>query len=310
MRQQPPIRSTGIAIVVVIAMCFGARADAQSPADIKRSNAAVKDGDAHYAKRDFGPARDAYLRAYAISRQPMLLYNIAQTYRYQNKQADALTYYARFLATAPPNPRLQTSAATRARARDFVKRLKAELANAAAKSSAASAAESTKATTKSPRDKPAVAEAPPKPPAVKVPIAPAPVAQPTNVSAAAGPELSPDAVVSTDAPRRRSWKRRAAWISLGVGAGSLVAAGVFGTLGLSAESDHRADPLGGHGSRVERYQTLTNVSLLAAGAATVTGLVFYMISRRGTSEAQSSAVSAFGIMPTAGGAQAALTIDF
>lgn len=80
-------------IVLFTALCA---ASATAQADVfydtyKRGLAAFKD-------RDYTAARSEFLRAYDLRPEPIILFNVAQTYRLELDAEQALIYYRRFLA--------------------------------------------------------------------------------------------------------------------------------------------------------------------------------------------------------------------
>lgn len=77
-------------------------------------------GMAHFHAGNYGRARADYLSAYDLRPEPLVLFNIAQTYRLQSNARKALEYYRRFLAE--PN----IAEELRREAQDHVTRLEAE----------------------------------------------------------------------------------------------------------------------------------------------------------------------------------------
>src|SRR5687768_13158318 len=55
-------------------------------------------GMAHFHARDYSKARADYLAAYNLRAEPIVLFNIAQTYRLESNVNKALEYYKKFLA--------------------------------------------------------------------------------------------------------------------------------------------------------------------------------------------------------------------
>src|ERR1041384_1381369 len=55
-------------------------------------------GLAAFKARDYTEARSEFLRAYDLRPEPIILFNVAQTYRLELHAEQALIYYRRFLA--------------------------------------------------------------------------------------------------------------------------------------------------------------------------------------------------------------------
>src|SRR6185436_9467376 len=55
-------------------------------------------GLAAFKARDYANARSEFLRAYDLRPEPVILFNVAQTYRLELSSEQALVYYKRFLA--------------------------------------------------------------------------------------------------------------------------------------------------------------------------------------------------------------------
>ena len=64
-----------------------------------------------YDLQKYGEAIDEYQKAYEISGDPPMLYNIAQAYRLDDQPAEAIRYYRRYLQRVP-----------KARNREYVER--------------------------------------------------------------------------------------------------------------------------------------------------------------------------------------------
>lgn len=74
-----------------------------------------------FREQRFAAARRAFLAAYDIHPEPVLLYNVASTLRHEGKDRQALSFYQRFLDLAPHDH------ARRAAARGYVEELSARL---------------------------------------------------------------------------------------------------------------------------------------------------------------------------------------
>jgi tetratricopeptide (TPR) repeat protein len=79
-----------IALVALLAVTRPARAD--------EFYDTYQAGLAAFKAKDYSNARAVFLKAYDIRPEPILLYNIAQTYRLESNATEALVYYKRFLA--------------------------------------------------------------------------------------------------------------------------------------------------------------------------------------------------------------------
>ncbi len=85
---------------------------------------AVSAGYENFEAADYTAARADFERAYKIFAKPILLFNIASTYRRQGSDKLAIDYYRRYLDVAPPR------ASQRRQAGRVVKKLERELAKA------------------------------------------------------------------------------------------------------------------------------------------------------------------------------------
>ncbi|HUS68500.1 MAG TPA: hypothetical protein VMZ28_28390, partial [Kofleriaceae bacterium] len=61
-------------------------------------------GIVHYDLAEYDLAIDAFKKAYALSNEPGLLFNLAQTYRLKKDHAQALHFYRTFLELKPATP--------------------------------------------------------------------------------------------------------------------------------------------------------------------------------------------------------------
>lgn len=88
--------------VLVLTLVVASRASAQPP---ERSHEAYARGEALYQAGDFLGAAASFEQAYALERDPSILFNIAQAYRFGKACAKAAASYRRFLAaeSAAPN---------------------------------------------------------------------------------------------------------------------------------------------------------------------------------------------------------------
>jgi len=77
-------------------------------------------GLAAFKARDYANARADFLRAYDLRPEPIILFNVAQTYRLELSPQQALMYYKRFLAES------KIAEDLRAEAQGYVAELEAE----------------------------------------------------------------------------------------------------------------------------------------------------------------------------------------
>ena len=97
--------------VAFVAPCAAAWADdaptpaptpaAPTPADLEAAKQAFKDGDAAYKAGRFAEAFDKFRESYRLSRNALLIYNIAYIQEQAGHEDQALFYYRKFLAEAP-----------------------------------------------------------------------------------------------------------------------------------------------------------------------------------------------------------------
>lgn len=74
---------------------------APTPADLEAAKQAFKDGDAAYKAGRFAEAVDKLRESYRLSRNALLIYNIAYIQEQAGHEDQALFYYRKFLAEAP-----------------------------------------------------------------------------------------------------------------------------------------------------------------------------------------------------------------
>jgi tetratricopeptide (TPR) repeat protein len=90
-----------LAPIVAVAVLAPGAAQAQSAKDLEAAKAAFAKGKAAFDKGNFGDAVDHFKESYRLSKNPLLLYNIALTFeRLLNKEM-AVFYYKKFLEDAP-----------------------------------------------------------------------------------------------------------------------------------------------------------------------------------------------------------------
>ena len=95
--------------VVATVWLLAAHAHAQpakvDPAKAQTAKEYVNAGLAAQNAKDFETAISLYQKAYDLIPHPVLLFNIAQAHRLAGHDADALTFYERYLQAEPGRPR-------------------------------------------------------------------------------------------------------------------------------------------------------------------------------------------------------------
>lgn len=198
-------------------------------------------GLAAFKLRDYAGARAEFLRAYDLRAEPIILFNIAQTYRLELRGEQALAYYKRFLAES------QIAEDLRGEAERHVAALEAQQqATDAQRRHEAEAGPTEHDGT------------------------------PIRITAPPMDRGETRAIPSTSSERHVPI---ASWISFGVGGLGLVGAVGFGVLGLRREHELHAlvNPSAHDTVVVERLQLATNLSLAVTGAAALTGVVWYFV---------------------------------
>jgi len=203
------------AVTVAVALAVPAGAAGQATSAVEQSRIHHKNAVVHFNLDEWKEAAAQFKEAYRFHPDPLFLYNIGQCYRKMGEQAEALSYYRKYLRAAP-------RAANRTEVQRRIEELEAALA-AASKSREAPP----------PSVIPPAAEPTAPPPATAAPApnltipAPAPPAV-DLVSQPPAPEPAP--------PVYQRW-----WFWAGVGA--VAAAGI--TIGILASSSRtRANYMG------------------------------------------------------------------
>jgi hypothetical protein len=113
--------------------------------------------------------------------------------------------------------------------------------------------------------------------AVQVPLEPEPTPPPTDERFGAGPpiEVPPPEAAAEAAPGERK-VGAAVWATSGIAAGALVVGTVFGFLALAEESEFNLHPTEAHADRGERYALLADISFGVAAASAITALVLWL----------------------------------
>lgn len=246
-------------------------------------------GIAHYNLGEFDAAIDEFKQAYALSRAPRLLFNLAQAERLAKRYDQALYSYQTYLRLAP-------TAENRADVEQWIAEMKARLAERKPVPVAPAPAEPIKPAASPPVGvtSPPVAVAPPASPSP----APTPIASPHVVS----PGWSAASVA-------RARHERVAGLCLGIGGLALAGAAV----GLQVHASQLAGQLGrfsGSWSAAEqsiyqdgqRSQSAAIALFAVGGAAAVSGAILTALGYR--------APRHFAAAPISGGAAVQLSGSF
>ncbi len=269
---------TSRALIVALLLCLPAIASADAFYDTYQRGLAA------FKARDYAAARVEFQRAYDLRAEPLVLFNIAQTYRLEESPEQALVYYRRFLAES------KIAEDLRAEAQRHVTDLEAQQAKRDAQ-------RELEANTGPKEPDGSAVTVPPSLPIERPLVSPTAVAEPQDETTAPGP--------SVIARRRRV--PTSSKIALGVGAAGAAGSVLFGILGKRAESDLQDNPNATQADAdgVEAYETAINVSLGIAAAATVTSVLFYVVAPAYSSD------GAIVVSPTrAGGWAATLTLAY
>jgi tetratricopeptide (TPR) repeat protein len=99
------LRALAIVLVTLLAADPAARGDKRKPADAEaEAQAHYQRALSYYNLREYGIAVLEFKEAYAISNEPLLLFNIGQAYRLDRQYEEALHYYRTFLQLRPRAP--------------------------------------------------------------------------------------------------------------------------------------------------------------------------------------------------------------
>jgi hypothetical protein len=280
--------STSSTIFVFALLAFPvAWAGPTDDSDREAARTATKQASAAYNLGHYDEAASLYEEAYKHVPDPILLYDLGQSYRQANKLDKALTAYRSYLRTAPED------APNRGRVKQWVAELE-WTSDLQAKTAA------TKATQKEKVATPVVATPVVPAPVLAAPVVPAPVEAGKTAEPAqpAEPQISHQQVPSPSTPSRpdlvsqapqteephssASWKKWAPWVGVGITTALGVATIVEGFSANSSFSDLQGScgktksctdsQVGG----VRSQTTVTNVFLgLTAASAAITGFAFY-----------------------------------
>ncbi len=94
-------RATAVVLIASTTTLVHAQPDKPSPAQIQQAGDLVKKAIANSQAGDHVLAIELYQQAYAVIPQPILLSNIGAEYQAQQKPADAVTYFCKYLAAEP-----------------------------------------------------------------------------------------------------------------------------------------------------------------------------------------------------------------
>ena len=271
-------KTTTFSMILVMAMLAApmAWAGPSDDSDREAARVATKQATAAFNLGHYDEAAALYEEAYKHVPDPILLYDIGQSYRQANQLDKALIAYRSYLRTAPDD------APNRAKVKQWVAELE-WTSDVQAKAAAQKAAQK---------------EQPPTP-VVAAPVVPAPVVpQPPEPQISQQPvpppwtPARPDLVSQTstvqEAQPSSSWKKWAPWLGVGITAALGVASIIEGLSARTSFSNLQA----GCGQTktctdsqvdgVRSKATVTNVLLgLTAASAVATGVVFYLSSGGG-----------------------------
>ena len=281
-------KTTTFSMILVMAMLAAPMAWAGPSDDSEREAArvATKQATAAFNLGHYDEAASLYEEAYKHVPDPILLYDIGQSYRQANQPDKALIAYRSYLRTAPDD------APNRAKVKQWVGELE-WTSDIQAKTAAQKAA---------PKTEPSAPVVPT--PVVAAPVVAAPVVAAPVVPQPPEPQISqqplpppwtparPDLVSQTstvqEAQPSSSWKKWAPWLGVGITAALGVASIIEGLSARTSFSNLQA----GCGQTktctdsqvdgVRAKATVTNVLLgLTAASAVATGVVFYFSSGGG-----------------------------
>jgi hypothetical protein len=264
-------KTTVFSTILVLALLAARVAWAGQSEDSDREAAriATKQATAAYNLGHYDEASSLYEEAYKRVPDPVLLYNVGQSYRQADKLDKALTAYRSYLRTAPDD------APNRGRVEAWVRELEwtSDLQNRTAAVKAAQKKE-------------------PPTPAVPAPVVPeltesqvspkVPSPSMSTSSMSTRPDLVSQATQRAEPHSSASWTKWASWVGVGLTAAFGVATIVEGTSAKSSFSDLQGtcgkaktcsdSQVDGVKSKV----TMTNVLLgLTAASAAVAGVAFY-----------------------------------
>lgn len=228
---------------------------------------AVERGMAKFKLGDYAGARDDLKRAYAIYPEPLLLFNIASTYRREGNRTAAIDYYGRFIAAAPDNHPKQ------AKARNTLKALLAE-------------------------------DSPAPDPATDAPAQSSPARGGQTAANRRTPALKPNPdPVPTD--RNTSSGRTLRWTGIGLSVAALAGLGYTGFAtqnALRTRSDLKDaigdgtgvtwnEELDNMNNEFEKQRQRAIIASVVSGAALVTGVTLYLLGRQSTSDPRQESLS-------------------
>jgi tetratricopeptide (TPR) repeat protein len=249
-----------------------------SSADVERARQLHLEGLAHYEKRQYGRAINAYRKAYALVPAPGILFNLAQAYRLRGDCKRAYRAYKNFLEVVTDTPEANL-------AREHAQALRS------------------------------CAKAPAEPePAPAPAIAPAPVLAPelTDETSAPPPPVVEPVVTIERSPRSQAGQNKKI-VGLGIGGagGALALVGVYyGFKARGAASDLSdfydeggawTDELAQREDDLDRNRALALGFGLAGAAAIGTGAVLYWLGYQ-ESSIERADQGAVAVVPGAGGA--------
>jgi len=261
------MRSVAVLTVLAISLVVGHAASAGTKEDSDRAAAreATKQATAAFNLGQYDEAATWYEQAYKLVPDPILLYDVGQSYRLANKLDKALIAYRSYLRTAPED------APNRPKVEQWISELEWT-----------STLQSKHEVQKTEPPSPVIPQMPPAPSPAPAPPAPAATPVPPPASTSARTDLVAP-VPSQEPPSPASWKKWASWVGVGVTAVLGIAtiaewvsakstfSNLQGSCGKTRSCTN--SQIDGDKSKV----TTTNVLLgLTAASAAATGVFFYI----------------------------------
>jgi tetratricopeptide (TPR) repeat protein len=206
------------AFILIMAALLAARASAQTDDSSTNARRHFEDGSKAFNLGEFARAIKEYRAAYNLKPDPVLLYNIAQSYRLAGELTQALFFYRSYLANVP-------SAPNRREVQDRISTLETQIAQQ-------------KAVTTQP---PNTTVAPGTTPAPGPGLTPAPPGRTVDLTPRPSPAAGTTQPASARAQKTPVYKKWWLWTVVGVvAAGAAVGIGV----GVTQSSSHFDAPLG------------------------------------------------------------------
>jgi tetratricopeptide (TPR) repeat protein len=263
-------------LVLVLAMTSAARADKVDSATQAKADALFEKGQAMYLSDQFQGAIELFKQAYELVRDPVYLFNIAQSYRKVADCEGSFDYYTQYLQAAP-------DAENKAKVQQWLRELEPCVEDRKREHDAAQRAEQLERERKEEEARRQLQ------PALPPPLPP----RDTEVDSGGG------------------W-RAAGYIGMAIGAVGLGAAAFYSVEGAGARDDLKQLCAGGcvwtdpkvHAldSDGQTANTRAKIGYIGGGIAAVAGVALYMIGR--------TRVEHVIVSPTAGGAAVTAQVRF